>query len=821
MTRLKKPFRRILSYLVVVEALLTITNVHAENDLTEIQPRIENIIITGSTKFPDTTIKSKLPYRIGELFQPEKSNQAILNIHKLGHFKQIAVKTEPLTNGINLHIILTEKTALKEITFVGNKHLSKKELNKKINFEKIPAAEEEELRKLGRIIKTTYMEKGYHFPTVKLSTKREKDSISAEFTINEGPHSLVKKVRFEGAKSFSGKQLRSLLFTREDWLLGPLDRAGNYHPLAVEQDKLTLEQFYQSNGFLHARVTDAKTTFSENKKEITITFVVHEGDKYTISSLEIPGNDIYTEKELLSSIPLRKGGLYSREGIRVSIERLKTIWGDKGYIYADVEPTIEPNDEDKTVSIGFHSDLGNTVHLNRINIFGNEKTRDKVVRRQFLLDEGDLLTTTKLEFSKQRIAGLGYFDRKEGVNWKLNRIDEDFADIDLMLKEIKTGRFEFKITYGGSPSNMSSSNSGLAGELQVSERNMFGKGLVGNLNSRLGQNEMSFSGGLSEPWLFDKPIRVGASGSYSENGYQEIKKVENTVQERRGSGIVYLGFIAERLGYLTIDMQLGLDKLDYYSKSLDGNNKITPQAAVHGDTAVKTEYQQILNDRFQSATFSYLEFIIGKDTRNHHTHISRGYKWNANARFGLPSFDKVFGFYHLELDGHWYTPIINETDLVLHLHGHLGHVGALKGYSIPFRELYHMGGQASVRGWEFGQIGPLWYHPDLLEDDGWQGESIGAKNAAFINAELIFPFTEDLSMKGVIFYDGGSGWETPHSSAISPDHLKNNSFDYRHSVGIGIRLLNPQPIRIDWGFKLDRRPGESESEVSFASYYDF
>ena len=115
----------------------------------------------------------------------------------------------------------------------------------------------------------------------------------------------------------------------------------------------------------------------------------------------------------------------------------------------------------------------------------------------------------------------------------------------------------------------------------------------------------------------------------------------------------------------------------------------------------------------------------------------------------------------------------------------------------------------------------MWYTNELSAIGGWQGESIGAKKAMFINLELVFPITSNLTMKGCIFYDGGTGWDTPDSKTIRPDHLRNNSFDYRHCIGLGIRLLEPQPIRVDWGFKLDRRSGESESEVQFSTYYDF
>lgn len=801
--------------------LNTFTEETSEND--SLAPFIKNIMVKGSKTFPDVTIKSKIPYHVGERFWADKSNQAILNLYKLGYFKQIEIKTEKITkNSINLYVVLTEKPALQDVVLVGNKHVSKKEINKKIDFEKIPAAEEQELKKLARIIKTIYAEKGYHFPKIETSITEKKGKATATITIDEGVKSVVKRVRFDGNKHFNEKKLRGLLFTREDWLLGPLDRSGSYIPLAVEQDKLTLENFYQSNGYFAARVPEAKVTFSDDKKEIMVTFEIHEGDLYHIGEITAPGNDIYSEKELLSVLLLRKGHVYSREMVRMSIERLRTLWGDKGYIYADVEPTIQPNEETKTIDLGFYSELGDPVTLNRINIFGNEKTRDKVIRRQFLLDEGEQLTTTRLEASKQRIAGLGFFDPKDGVNWKINRIDEERTDIDLMLKEVKTGKFEFKLSYGGSPGNMSSSSAGIAGEIMVTERNLFGKGMIANFNSRIGQEEKSFSAGFAQPWLFDKPIRIGLDGYFSRNEYSDIRKVINTPQERRAGLAGHLGFTSRKLADTTFIAHAGFDSIDMYSRSRDGTTKVKPEASISGDATTKAIEQAILDKQFQSGKFAYLQLDIGQDTRNHHTHITRGYKWDAISRFGVPTFGDNFGFYKIQWDGHYYTPLINETDLVLHMHAHLGYTTAYGDHAIPYRELYHIGGQASVRGWKFSGISPMWYHPNLLEDERWQGDPLGARKAFFFNVELVFPLTEDLSMKGVVFYDGGSGWDTPSPHLIvDPLKIKNNDFDYRHSIGVGLRMLNPQPIRVDWGFKLDKRTGETASEVSFSSYYDF
>lgn len=783
-------------------------------------PLLENVIITGSETLPIDTIRSKVPYHKGEIFWNYKTNEIIKNIYSLGYYKQIEIKEEQLPNNkVNLHIVLTEKPLLEEVIFVGNKNLSEKDINKKINFEKIPAADEKELQRFAKTIAQAYAEKSYHFADISVSTKKGKKGLIATFTIHEGHRSLVKRVCFEGNTEFHGKALRSLLFTREDWLLGALDKAGTYHPQALEADKYTLENFYQSNGFMNARVTDARVDFDKKNKDITVTFVIHEGDKYTISDVSIPGNDIYTEEQLLSLTPVRPGQLYSRELIRLTMERLRTLWGDKGYIYSDIEPSIEPNEENKTVKLSFYSELGEKVRLNKINIYGNEKTRDKVIRRQILLDEGDYLSSTKMDISKDRVGGLGYFDPREGVNWKLNRIDEDLADLDLLVKEIKTGRAEFKITYGGTPGQLQSTTTGVAAELHFSERNIGGQGLIGHFMGRYGQEDQGFNFNFAQPWLFDRPIRAGFDAYYTKSLYDEIRRVVDPVQEQRYGGAGTLGFMMQRWWDTSFLFQAGVMALDLYSSSNDRKVPIT--ASIVGDNEAREELQAILNRRFETGKFTYLQLDIGQDTRNHVMHISRGYQWTFMSKLGVPSFSDNFGFIKFQFDGHWYTPIIDERQLVLHLRGHLGFVNTIGNHAIPFRELYNIGGQASVRGWLFGQIGPVWYTPELVEDGGWQGDPIGSQKAFFMNAELIFPITKDMGIKGVVFYDGGAGWDTPDAASISPAHLKNNSFKFRHAIGIGLRLLNPQPMRIDWGFKLDRETGETAGELNFSSYYDF
>ena len=634
------------------------------------------------------------------------------------------------------------------------------------------------------------------------------------FKIKEGIYARVQKVRFTGNKTFTDKKLRSLIFTREDWILGLLDKSGTFNPLACEQDRYTLEYFYQSNGFMNVKIGEPIVTFDTKQRNITVTFPVEEGDRYTIASVKTPGVKDIADQELADHRPVRSGQIYSRELIRLSIEKLRTFWGKQGYIYADIEPDIHTNEDKKEVDLIFHSDPGNKVYLNCIHIFGNNKTRDKVIRRQLTLEDGDLITTDNMDLSKTKVSHLGYFDQQEGVNWKIERLDKNVADLNLLVKEIKTGKFHFQANYGGTPGKIATPGNGMSIELKALERNLLGLGLEGHVMGRVGAGERSFFANFTDPWFCDKPIRLGFDGYVTHAVYDELHQVKETVQEKRVGGSINAGFLVKSLSDTAILFDFGIEDINHMGKH-------APQASVTGSPSADIEYQRILDYRFKGGSFVYWQIAAQHDTRNHTMHISRGHKFNIFSRVAVPVFHDPVSFFKIQADAHWYTPVIGETTLVFHLHGHAGYVDELNDKRIPFRELYNIGGQASVRGWEFGQIGPMWFSNEQNEDNATKGESIGGKKGMFINSELVFPFTEDLSIKGSVFYDGGCGWDTPNAKYIDPIRLRNNSFDYRHSIGLGVRLLQPQPIRIDWGFKLDKREGESLNEVHFSTYYDF
>lgn len=764
------------------------------------RPPIKKISISGNSLVATSAIKTKIPFEIGDPFDTRKTPSMIKAIYRLGYFTNVQVATENHPQaGIILFIIVTEKDRISALTFEGNSNYATEKLRKKLELSRIRTLDERELINIAEQIKKAYAEKSYHHAEVTGTLVSAKDgSKEAHFIIKEGATTTVKRVKFKGNSHIPDDYLRAQLFTREDWLLGIIDKSGTYHPDAVLQDRYTLENIYQSSGFLAARVTDVVTD-EKPDGTMNITFVIDEGEPYYISKIEAPGNDILSEQQILSAIPLYKGQLYSKNLIRSTMDKLRTIWGEYGYIYADVQPAIRPDEKTKTVEIAFHSDLGNCIHVNRIDIVGNHKTIDKVIRREILFDEGDLLTKNIMEESKRRLQLLGYFDQKDGVNWRIIKKDEETADLELFVKEVGTGRIMCQAGYG-MQNDSQSPTGGFSIGGSISNTNFRGSGIRYGLNGNYAVNSKAVDAFISNEWLFDRPISGSVNAYLRDSTYEDFEQTVDEPMERTAGGAIHTGFRVERLDFMHVGLALGHEDISY-STSTRAKERFA-------DSNMQRSLQLQIDRSFQPGSILWVGGNLSQDFRDHPTYPTTGYFWNFDTKIGLPYASSCFSFIKMGIDANWYTPLIQQYGLVFHIHGFGGLIERIKRRAIPYRELFHIGGPLSVRGFNYGQIGP-----QML------GSSLGGSRAFFVNFELLFPITSDGNMRGWLFYDGGTSWDTPDSSCIPPEFLSNNAFEYRHSVGFGFSVQSPQPIRVDWGFKLDRkkRRGENIMEVHFSS----
>ena len=774
-------------------------------------PIIQDIIIKGNNALSSDAILAKIPYRVGQRFRALSATKVIRTLYGLGYFKPtIRVHIIPLDNEhIILEITVEEKDIVDEFCFVGNDHAKVDEIDKKVHYTEIKALEQDDLERLNEQIKQLYLSKDYHDITINSEIiPTAPGHAQVQFTITEGKPVMVREVRFTGNTCVSSKLLRSLIFTREQWLFGFLSKAGSFQPEALEYDKYVIENYYRNRGYLHAHVDDVLVERDpKSPKHFIVTFKITEGDIYHIRSVTAEGNNLLTSEQMLRYIPIQPGDLFSGDKFREAIDQLRLVYGEYGYIFAETNYGIEPHEQDKTMSVNFSSILGEPVTCGRITISGNQKTRDKVIRRQITINEGDLLTSRALDASKEHIERLGFFDQQNGVNWKVNRIDDKRADLDLAVKEIKTGKFLVNFSTGGDPKNISSPTTSFKVDVTLRDTNFLGTSLKYALTGTFSTQDIEVGVNVTQPWLFNRPIVGGFDVYHRKLTYDDFRRVNNSPREHTTGGDITLGYTTPQFGEISFLFDLGFEHIRY--------DNLTAQ--LNGSRSnLNTLWQDILNSRFQSGNALDIGTRALQDRRNNPAFPSRGYLWTSAAKIGAPvSPQGSFGFFKWDVDAHWYAPLINETDLIFHLHGHFGIVGELGNFPIPYRELYHIGGPATVRGFLFGQIGPTLF-----------GDSLGAKKALWINAELVFPLTKDFNLVGLIFYDGGAGWDTPQVGLIQKNQdlvaaFRGNSFHFRQAIGLGLKMRSPIPISVAVGFKLDRLRNEPLSEVLFSSAVDF
>ncbi len=778
---------------------------------------ITAIVVEGNKYVKTDAILKRIPYQQRGEFDPQFSGIAIKNLYATGQFRQITLEEEKVPGGVVLYVVVEEKKLLEKLTFTGNKSLKARHIKEKLNLDKVTTIDEEMVHKICQDVKKLYEEENRHFVEVSgviEPSKENADKATVTFTVHEGPKSHIKFVYFEGNESMPESKLRSSIFTRENWLLSFTDSSGTYNSEMLDQDKHRIEYLYRDRGHLMAKVYKVDVQFLNKDHDIAVTFRIKEGPRFTVREVTFPGDEVHTAEELLALNALQPEEPYSHSKLVLTMNRIKDLYGESGYINAEVFPQTKPDEDSKLVDVVFHIDRGNKMYANRIVVAGNKSTRDKVIRRQLDIAEGDLITTRRMTRSQAAVEYLSFFE-KDGVQWKIHQINDNLADLEMDIKEAKTGNFNVMLNYG---SEQSSSRPSLRGGVVLEKSNLLGLGWdvggmtqidIGALTQGKGTNKKpnddpssvtdsrpilkKLEARFFDPHVFDSNVSAGIFVYRRWDDFEQFHGTDKTPEQRVSGGNVRFGFglpkIDKRLQIVT---DIGVERIT--------NNR--PVAVGVG----KDVFSPVVERTFRQGTMGWVGLDLIKDTRNHQVYPTQGYKITASLRVTPPALSNAFSFFKQELEASYYKALIGDDALVLALHGKIGNVQGIKQTRpIPYKELFHMGGQSTVRGFVWGSIGPAWK----------TGDPLGARHAVLLNTELIFPLIPDYSMKGHVFYDAGAGWSTPSDGIADMGNIKRNKFTLRHAVGFGLNLLKPMPAKIDWGFKLDRKKSDGESAQEF------
>ncbi|MDH5767394.1 MAG: outer membrane protein assembly factor BamA [Nitrospirota bacterium] len=721
-------------------------------------PIVKSIEIKGLKRIEEGAVKSKITQKLGEPISQVKTNEDIKNIFKMGYFDDVKVEIEPFEGGIKLIYAVKEKPTVVKIEFQGNKEFDDSKLKEKITITTGSIADVVLIQDNSSKLRAFYEEEGYWLSNiVPVIKKISADEVNLTYQIEEGPKIKIKKITTEGNKAFSTSKIKKVMETAEWWIFSFITSSGYYKKDRMDSDLEKIKDFYYNNGFIKATVGEPKIQLIENKKGMVITIPVSEGDQFNVSSVEFSGNKVFDDDMIKKKITLLPGKPFSKETLRKDILSLSELYSENGYAIITVTPELIPDESKKVVKVFLKIDEGDKYKTGRIEISGNTKTRDKVIRREMRLDEGDIFNSALLKRSYEMLNNLNFFETVEIIPKPLP--EEKQVDLNVKVKEKATGF----IAVGGGYSSIDQ----LIGMIDLTQGNLFGKGQLIKIRAELGGLSSYFDVTFRDPWFMDKPISFSAS-------IYNINREYFVEYKNKATGFA-VSFGKNFSEYVRGEITYNLESATIYD--------------------VAENVSVVIKEQEGTKITSSITPSLVRDTRDSYLDPTRGSRNSIYLKYAGIGGSNYF--VTTGVDSAWYFPLRfplgNSTGM---LRGRFGHAAGLFGKEVPLYERFYVGGINTIRGFGFGEAGPR---------DEKTGDVIGGKEELIFNAEYIFPILSQLKLKGVVFFDTGNSYES----------FKNIG-TLRYSTGVGIRWISPLgPLRIEWGYNLDRKPGEDASKIEF------
>ena len=461
---------------------------------------IQSLKIVGNKRIDESTILYYIQSKPGTVLSKSKIGKDIEQIFSLGQFKDIQVNTQNGIEGLELQFIVEEIPSIGDVEITGNAKVDINDIREKIGLRRGATFNEHLIQESKEEILKIYREKGYFFAETRIQTNRRSDNlIDVVIRIHEGKKVKIKEIRFSGNKAFKDKELAGVMETEKESWWNFLDDSGVYQKDVLKLDLFRIEGFYQDKGYLRAKALAPKIDINKKENQIHIIIPVEEGPQFRINSIEVKGDNTIPHNEIKERILTKKGDIYNVSQLREDIVTVTDMYSSKGFAYADVNPITKIDDQIHAVDLSIDIDKGKKVYVGEINMLGNIKTKDNVIRREFRLKEGEVFDGTKLKRSKQRINNLNYF---EDVKIDTQRgEDPDLIDILATVTEKPTGTFNVGAGY--------SSIENLIFTTSIAQNNLFGNGHRVNLTASLSSIRTDFNINLTEPRLFDSTISAG------------------------------------------------------------------------------------------------------------------------------------------------------------------------------------------------------------------------------------------------------------------------------------------------------------------------
>jgi outer membrane protein insertion porin family len=619
------------------------------------------------------------------------------------------------------------------------------------------------------------------------------------FRIRENAKVEVRRVNFVGNHAISDAELRDVIVTREGSLLSILTSAGTYREDAFQRDLLLIQAHYWDHGYVQVKVGSPLVELSPDKQSMYITISIDEGPQYTLGKVDVTGDLLESKEFFLSRVSVKPGEIFNRSKLSDDLQRLTDFYKDKGYAYVNASPATPINEKARTVDVIFEIQKGDLVHFDRINIRGNTKTRDKVIRRELRIIEGEPYNQSLLDYSKKRVTALGFFEKVD-ISTKRGSSD-DRMDVNVEVSERPTGTFQIGAGF--------SSVENFIAQAQISQNNLLGRGTSLTLQAQLSSLRQLFLLQYQDIYFLD------TNWTFGFNLFKQDRYLFSFVRRSKGASLTWGYLLAE-------DLRLLLTyTLEDVSVSTSGFSTLFSGAAIQ-----PVSVGSIAN-LLRSGITSSGRALLSYDSRDNRMFPTRGW-YNTLSGEVADSYPPLFSenvFTRYEGVARYYYPIWGP--FVLRMQGQVGLIASRDDKGVPIFERYFVGGIYDVRGFSPRSLGPVIRALSAQSQDSSLRQFLVGGNMQVIgNAEVEFPIFDKVGIRGVVFTDFGNAFNLEKQyCALAPsdvDASKNpckNPLDldaYRASWGFGFRWFSPiGPLRFEWGIPFKTLPGEQPIVFEF------
>ncbi len=724
--------------------------------------QVEQIKFEGLKTVAPSSVYEIIPFKPGETVEKEKIRSAIKSLFSKRYFSDISAYYDEENK--TLIFKFKEKPRVSDIEIKVAKKIKEKDIKEKIKLKTGDFVDYSVIAGDISTISAFYKEKGFPFAEITYEIKEVKEGrAKVTYLIEEGDKLYVRKIYINGNKNISDEEIKKYLETKEKGFFSFITSSGRFDAEKLSTDAERIRAVYLENGYAEVKVSEPEFFITPDRKSIIVIFSVEEGEKYYIGNIDIDGDVLFEKNFLLSKLKTISGELFKASNIRNDILYLTSIYSDYGYAFANVDPKTFFSKKDRKIDIIFTIEKGKLVYVDRINIRGNTKTRDKVIRREMRISEGDLYNESAVKFSQRRLYGLGFFEEVK-INQDIK--GEDRMDLNVEIKEGRTGSFSAGVGF--------SSVENFIATAQASIGNFLGYGQTLRFSFEFGSRRQLYSLSFYDPYFLDTNWGFGAEAFNFEYSYVDFRK------HSVGGEI--------RLGYLIGEFTRFFWTYRYEYADI---------TSLYGEKGFTIE----------KGSTSSVSLSLIRDTRNHPFDPSTGTRTTGTVEFAGGPFGGSYDFTKFSIShSRFYNPF---WKFVFMVGGRFSFGFENHFRRLPYSERYFIGGIDTVRGYRYYGIGPE--RPALLNPFDPSSASVsihsGGNKMIIFNAELLFPLIEEAGIKWVFFFDAGQAYNEEEWMDLSKMKM---------GWGFGIRWFTPiAPFRFEWGFPINPAPGEDRMVFEF------